>query len=157
QEFIPLRLAARFSKAIPSHEGEGVLISWDPLAPSRANLKMPEGRVMAQVSIRPASDRGSIILQARIVNNSKALIPQVIFPDLHGLKPFAGASATQLRFGAGTATPFTEDPIPPFSAQFYVNSGWKEYPPAGYYGTNTLRWLDFGGYIGGLSVHERAW
>lgn len=160
EPFVALRLGTGYSKASITQRGEGgVTIGLDPLGPSRTSFKMPEGKVRAEITIRPAPDQHSVILKARIFNESKALIPQVLFPDLHGLKPIAGAATTQLRFGGNYPSyPFTEDPIPPLSAQYYVNSGWKEYAPSvGYYGVNDMRWLDFGGYSGGLSVHERAW
>src|SRR5262249_5146335 len=80
------------------------------------------------------------------------------FPDLQGLRPIEGPT-TQLRLPGGTPImPFMEDAVPPHTAQFYVNSGWKEYPPStGTYGMNTMRWLDFGGYKGGLSIFTHAW
>ncbi len=159
QEFVPLRLATRFSKARVTREKDALTIVWEPLGPSRTAFRLPDGHVNAQVRFRAAADGRSVILTCRIDNRSSAPVPQVLFPDLRGLRPFAGAAATQLRFaGNYPVLPFMEDPIPPHSAQFYVNSGWKEYPPStGTYGINTLRWLDYGGLAGGISVFQRAW
>src|SRR5438445_12531402 len=103
------------------------MIEWAALGASRTNFPMPEGTVRARVTIRGAADGRSVILQCRIDNQSAALVPQVLFPDLHGLKQIDGSANTQLRFGGGVVRPFTEDPIPPDSAQFYINSGWKGY------------------------------
>jgi hypothetical protein len=160
KEFVPLRLATRYSKATITREGDGVTIRWSPLGPSRLKAPLPSGgAVGAEVTIRPADDKRSVILRCRIENQSTAHVPQVLFPDLHGMRAVDGPATTQLRFaGNYPVYPFTEDPIPPHSAQFYVGSGWKEYPPStGVYGVNTLRWLDFGGYKGGLSVFQKAW
>lgn len=161
REFVPLRLASRFSKAgiEVDENGGGATITWDPLGPSRTHFNLSDGRVAARLRISAAPDGRSVILQCTIDNKSSAPIPQVLFPDLHGLRPFAGAAATQLRLPNGyPVLPFTEDPIPPHTAQFYVNSGWKEYRPStGTYGLNALRWLDFGGYQGGLSIFQKAW
>jgi hypothetical protein len=161
QDFLPLRLASRFSKAnieIDKNSG-GATIIWDPLGPSRTNVKLPDGKVVARLKISAAPDGRSVILQCTIENKSSAPIPQVLFPDLRGMRPLAGPAETQLRFGTGYPVyPYTEPAIPLYTAQFYVNSGWKEYPPStGVYGVNTLRWLDFGGYKGGLSIWQKGW
>jgi hypothetical protein len=161
QEFVPLRLGSRFSKASIEidEKGGGATVTWDPLGPSRSNFKLPDGKVLVKVRITAAPDGRSVILQCTIENKSSAPVPQVLFPDLRGMRPLAGAAGTQLRFaGNYPVLPFAEDPIPPYSAQFYVNSGWKEYPPStGTYGINSLRWLDFGGYQGGISIFQKAW
>lgn len=158
-EFVPMRLAGRHGKAEIVQADRAITIRWPTLAPSRANFALPEGRVSAEMTIAAAPDGRSVILRCKIENASSALIPQVLFPDLRGLRPVHGPAATQLRLAANApALPFAEDPVPPHSAQFYVNSGWKEYPPStGLYGTNTLRWLDFGGLEGGLSVFQKEW
>lgn len=159
QDFVALRLGTRYSRASAKRDGDAIVLEYAPLAPSRTNVAMPEGTVKATITIKPAADKRSVILQAKIVNGSKGLIPQVLFPDLRGLRAVGTPAATQLRLpGNYPAHPFTEDPVPPHAAQYYVNSGWKEYPPSvGYYGANTLRWLDWGSGAGGLSVFERAW
>jgi hypothetical protein len=45
------------------------------------------------------------------------------------------------------------------NAPFYaVDASWKAYPPSGLYGgINDLRWLDYGGREGGISVFQRKW
>lgn len=157
-EFVPLRLGTRHSKARITQQPNAVSIDWSPLGPSRTRFKLPDGPITASATISAAADGRSVVLKCIIRNQSSAPLPQILFPDFRGLRPVAGP-ATQLRFAGGyPVLPYAEDPVPPHSAQFYVNSGWKEYPPAlGTYGINTLRWLDFGGSRGGLSVFQRAW
>jgi hypothetical protein len=158
-DFVPLRLAGRHSKAEIIRADNSVTIRWAKLGPSRPNFKLPEGQVGAEMQLAAGPDGRSVIVRCKIENRSSVLIPQVLFPDLRGLRPIDGPATTQLRFaGNYPVFPFTEDPIPAHTAQFYVNSGWREYPPStGVYGINTLRWLDFGGYKGGLSVFQKAW
>lgn len=155
--FVPLRLASRFSKARIGRARDAITITWDPLAPSRGNFPMPSGKITAQIGIRAAVDGKSVILTCRVENQSSAPVPQVIFPDLRGLQPFDGLEQTRLRLPRGEVSPFTEPIRAPDSAPFYVGRGWKDYPPAGYYGLNALRWLDYGSLRGGLSVFQKKW
>ncbi len=159
KEFTPLRLASRFSKAQVLQEGNTVTIRWEVLGPSRGNFQLPEGRVSARVTVRPAQDGRTVILSCRIENHSKAPIPQILFPDLWGLTPSNGVGGTELRLARGVVRPFTVAFRPPESAPpYYERVGWKEYPAeGGYYAQNALRWLDFGGLGGGLSVFQRKW
>lgn len=157
--FAPLRLASRFSKARVEKESNGVVITWDTLGPSRSNFSLPAGKVSAQVTIRAAGDDRSVILACRIENRSSAPIPQILFPDLWGLKPFDGVEGTQLRLARGVVRPFTV-PIrnPHSAAPYYERVGWREYPAdGGYYAQNALRWLDYGSYQGGLNMFQRKW
>ncbi|MFB3902534.1 MAG: hypothetical protein ACE15E_03715 [Acidobacteriota bacterium] len=153
----PMRLASSFSRAILRKDADGVNISWDQLGPSRSNFQLPAGSVRAEVKIRKAPDGRSIILSCRLENQSEAPVPQVIFPDLRGLLPFDGIQETALRLSRQEVRPFATPIRPADSAPFYINRGWKEYPPSGYYGPNPLRWLDFGSLKGGLSVFQKKW
>lgn len=157
ESFAAMRLASRFSRAQVTLGQNKVTIRWERLGASRGNLELPSGAVRAQVTIQAANDGRSIIWRCRIENDSGAAIPQVLFPDLWGLKPVAGVANTRLRMASGTVSPF-EGPVnlgpgvPYFSAW-----PWKEYPAGGYYQLNALRWLDFGGFDGGLSVFQKKW
>ena len=156
--FAALRLASRFSRARVMTEGKGIHITWDALGPSRTHVSLPDGKVSAQVSIRPAEDGRSIIMSCRIENHSQAAIRQVIVPDLWGLRPFDGVDRTQLRLARGLARPFAEPLQKPHTAPFYVRrGGWNEYRASGYYGENALRWLDYGSLGGGLSMVQKKW
>lgn len=155
ESFIPMRLASRFSRAEVAQEKNEVVITWNALGASRSNLT--DGKIYAQVRIRAADDGRSVIMTCRIENKSAVPVPQVLFPDLWGLKPFAGTEETHLRLARGVEQPFKEQYKQPESAPFYARSGWKVYSPTGYYGENALRWLDFGSLEGGLSIFQKKW
>jgi len=158
EAFAPMRLASRFSKARVAKDENGVTITWDMLGPSRGNFPLPKGPVSAVVTIKAAQDGRSVILRCRIENHSTAPIPQILFPDLWGLKAFAGNEGTQLRLAAGVVHPFTVPYVPPeAAAPYYERIGWRHYPAGAYYDQNALRWLDFGGLHGGLSVFQKQW
>lgn len=157
KSFGPMRLNSRSSRAQISADAQGATITWDPLGPSRKGFALPEGKVVARVILRAAPDNRSAILECRIENRSSMPVPQVMFPDLHGLQPLDGLEGTELRFARGVERPFAEPVKPPHDAPFYVDRGWKLHAPAGYYGLNALRWLDFGSLRGGLSVFQKKW
>ncbi|HZT29871.1 MAG TPA: hypothetical protein VFA33_08315 [Bryobacteraceae bacterium] len=157
ESFGPMRLATRFSRAQITRTGEGAVIVWDPLGPSRRGVALPSGHVTARVTLRAAEDGRSVVLTCRIENRSAAPVPQVMFPDLEGLEPVDGLEHTRIRFAAGTVEPFAGPVKPKDAAPFYIDRGWKHYPASGYYGMNALRWLDFGGPRGGLSVFQKKW
>ena len=159
EAFTPMRLATRFSHAQVTREANGIRINWAVLSPSRAEFSLPTGKVSAQVTIRAADDGRSVILSCQIENQSGAEIPQILFPDLWGLRPFAGMDQTELRLARGVVHPFSvpfqqPDAVPPY----YDRVGWKEYSGRkGYYAENALRWMDFGSWEGGLSVFQQRW
>ena len=161
--FTPLRLASRFSRAHVAKEGNGIVITWDSLGPSRGNFALPAGKVTARVTLRAAEDGRSVILACRIENKSAAPVPQILFPDLWGLQPLAGKEGTRLRLARAVVRPFAEPIKHPDSAPFYIEHGWNYYPAddpvgfGGYQSQNALRWLDFGGFEGGLSVFQKKW
>lgn len=158
ESFTPMRLASRFSRAHVAKEGNGVVITWDALRPSRSNFALPAGKVFVQVSIRDAGDGRSVILACRIQNKSAAPVPQILFPDLWGLKPFVGTQGTRLRLARALVQPFAAPIKQPNSAPFYATDlGWKYYPAGGFYAENALRWLDLGGFEGGLSMFQKKW
>jgi hypothetical protein len=94
-----------------------------------------------------------------------------LFPDLWGLKPIAGVKATRLRLAReveypfdGPITPVDETPLyatmvgaVPANATGSEGRGWKIYPAGPYYVANSLRWLDYGGFDGGLSIFQKKW
>jgi hypothetical protein len=153
--FSPLRLASRFSTARVTKEANGVRISWDALGPSRNNVPLPAGKVSAQVTIRAADDGRSVILSCHIENHSSSPIPQILFPDLWGLKPFDGIKRTELRLAREIIHPF----MIPYrklgtAPPYYSDIGWKEYIAGD---KNALRWIDYGSLRGGLSIFQREW
>ncbi len=173
-DFPPLRLSTRYSKAYIHKEGQSISIIWDSLGPSR-NINLNEGNVKAAVVITPANDGRSVIFKCKIENNSSNPIPQIIFPDLYGFRPFSGIEDTQLRLGRNVYTPFkmyrenraVQDGFPqPEDTEFYLNTkgwypnaiGWVNYSfSGGYYSPDSLGWLDFGSLDGGLSIFHKNW
>jgi hypothetical protein len=58
----------------------------------------------------------------------------------------------------GVILPFSEPLRQPETAPFYAETHWKGYRGNhGYYGENAVRWLDFGGLKGGLSIFQKKW
>lgn len=153
ESFAPLRLATQFSKARIAKGPNRLTITWDQLGPSRSNFKLPGGKVSAQVTIRAADDLRSVILNCRIENRSDAPIPQILFPDLRGLRPFDGKEKMLLRLGNTSVYPFMKLQSGLDSPWWYYERGWKQYPE----GWTFLRWLDYGSLRGGLSLFHKKW
>jgi len=120
EAFMPMRLASRFSRANFVKDAKALTIRWDRLSPSRTHVPLPEGRVSAQVTIQQATDGRSVIMTCRIENHSDAQIPQVLFPDLWGLKPIHDAQGTQLRLSNDIVFPFA-GPVKPSDAVTFVS------------------------------------
>jgi hypothetical protein len=163
QSFAAMRLATRFSHASIVRERDKVTLRWDRLGASRPNLPLPSGAVHAQVVIEAAADGRSVIFSAEVENDSSAPIRQILFPDLWGLVPFNGVADTRLRLARGVVAPFNEPLKTPGTAPFYPTAAsplaWKQYAAGELTSErlNTLRWLDFGGGHGGLSMFQRKW
>ena len=153
--FSPLRLASRFSAARVTSESNGIRISWDALGASRNNVPLHVGKVSAQVTIRAAGDGRSAILSCHIENHSNVPIPQILFPDLWGLKPFDGVDRTELRLAREVLHPFMVPYQPPGKVPpYYSDIGWQQYIAGD---KNALRWIDYGSLRGGLSIFQREW
>lgn len=154
--FTPMRLASRFSAGVSiSQSKDSVTISWDQLGPSRTHVPLPEGKVSAEVVIKAAPDGKSVILTCAIQNKSSAQVPQILFPDLWGLRPVAGVDETFLRLPAKTVYPFRGASRPNDGA-FYALEG----QGLSTYGEDVYapkRWLDLGGPGGGLAIAEKGW
>ena len=155
--FYPLRLASRYSKARIDVREHEVKISYESLEPSRDDVLSKRPEISATITLRAAPDNRSVILACAIENRSSLPIPQVLFPDFSGLRPFLGPKDTVLRFASGLVQPFAARVIPSDSAPFYAENTWNTYQSGGYYGINTLRWIDIGGYRAGLSIFEARW
>jgi hypothetical protein len=159
--FAPMRLATRFSRVRIEQGANEVTLTWDRLGASRPTLPLPSGAVRATVHIRADADGRSIVFSAHIQNDSAAPVPQILFPDLWGLQPFDGVQGTRLRLAREVVRPFEAPVSSANGAPFYASEDsplrWREYPAGGYYNANSLRWLDFGGFRGGLSVFQKKW
>jgi len=163
KEFQVLRLASRFSQgADVAIFQDSVVINWDRLGLSRTNFNI-DGKVSATVKLVAAPDGKSILMSAKIINLSGTNVRQVIFPDLSGLLPVAGAQNTYFRTGNFANLPFvdlakddTKESTPymidaaNYSVQ-YVGSGRMRNKDM------IVRWMDLGGLNGGISLFPRRW
>ncbi len=157
QEFVGLQLEPRLSLARVTKGKDAVTLSWDSLQANRQGLATKVSGVKAEVTLRAAPDKRSIILSARVENGSPAEVTQVLFPDLRGLRPFDVPERMELRMALGVVNPFAEAPRHPERATFYPHHMWHEYPAGGQYQRNALRWMDYGSLKGGISLFERKW
>jgi len=172
--YLPMRLSSRGAKATIKDDGNAIIITWKSLHASRA-LPALAGSVGAEVRIGRAPDGKSLVFSCRISNGSTLPVPQVLFPDFERMEPLHGLE-TELRFAGGVVRPLAK-PLRSYTdslasaeesdaslldspnAPFYAfDATWKSYPPANFYGgINYLRWLDYGGHEGGISVFQRKW
>ncbi len=161
ERFGALRLATRFSKnVIIKKTNSSVTITYDKLGASRDVFAQP-GNVSAKVILQADPDGKSIIMTAQISNDSEVEVRQVIFPDFEGFLPFAGVDQTILKTAAFEKKVFhelrmNEDRL---STQFCQDSayGAAQYESGGMFNSMWLRWLDFGGLNGGISLFPKRW
>jgi hypothetical protein len=154
-----MRLATRFSRAEFREVERGIEITWPALAPSRTHVRLPAGSARARVTLTAAPDNRSIVLRCRIENHFQEPIPQILFPDLSGLRPIGAPEATRLTMARGSVTPFTErKQSRHHGALWTVDSSWRVYEATAYsYGPNVMSWLDYGSLQGGFSLFPRRW
>lgn len=157
QGFDPLRLGARYSSgARVDVSAEGIVISWKTLGTSRP--VGIGGPVSAEVRIRPAADGRSLVLTAVIDNHSKAPIPQVLFPDFAGLRPFAGKENTELRTCGFVKKPFLEMELAEDDGWWYAaQRNWADLHSGAYDKSMAARWMDFGNRQSGFSLFPKQW
>ncbi len=160
-EFEPLRLASRFSENAQVSVSENrVVVSWDRLGASRAKFA-PEGDVSAAVIFEALPDGRSISARCRVENKSEKPVEQVIFPDFAGLQPFEGDFDTILKHTAGYLRPFIELRMDENrkSTQYCMDgaNGQTQMSFGGMFRTAPLRWLDYGGFGGGISMFPKLW
>jgi hypothetical protein len=158
-DFEPFRLGSRFSTAAKVERSpDAVTITWERLGGSRP-FEL-SGGVSAVVKISADPDGRSATLKCRIENKSPRAVPQVVFPDFHGLLPLPGRSETRIRSGGVVYAPF-RDIKRPEDGRFYAlagASGEREASfKATYGGEMWMRWFDFGNLQSGLSCWERFW
>ncbi|HZM01444.1 MAG TPA: hypothetical protein VFC44_00345 [Candidatus Saccharimonadales bacterium] len=164
-EFEPLRLASRFSTSAKIEKtDDSVTISWANLGASRPYFKA-DGKVTAKVWLKAMPDGRSIAMKCQIANDSKRPVGQVLFPDLHGLLPFAGKEETCLRTAGFVRKPFVDVQATTYP-EFYAldrlsdTKEMVEFYGGGKYGDADSmigRWLDFGGLNGGISLFPEVW
>lgn len=155
--FEPLRLATRHSRDARVIVADGgILITWQALGMSRQF--QPRGSVTARVRIWPATDGRSIALSASMENRSELTIPQVLFPDLAGLQPFAGLEDTELRTCGGVQRPFRDLALAEDEGRWYASRrNWLTLKSGAYDKSMAARWLDLGSLKGGFSLFPKLW
>jgi hypothetical protein len=161
KEFEPLRLAPRFSSGVKiTRRVDSITIHWDKLGPSRGNFPVA-GNVSATVRLSAHPDGKSIIMTAQVENNSDNEVRQVIFPDFPGLRPFDGELGTWFRSGGFSGLPFPELARTEAreSTQYMMDAAAYavEHKSGGMFNDMFLRWMDFGGLKGGMSLFPKRW
>lgn len=151
-QFEPLRLASRFSTGAMITRTDGqVNVHWDRLGASRSFVQVP-GQVSATVTLKAAPDGMSVIVTCQVENHSDNAVRQVLFPDLLGLLPFAGAAQTEFRTGDRVSKPFVSL-AKPAGDQFYaVNSTFAEFKSSGQQSTAPGRSLLLGSPNNGFGL-----
>lgn len=159
--FEPRRLASRFSHGAQITNSDGDVIIRIPSLGSSRDVFPVNGSVSATVRLADAPDGRSIIMSCQISNQSDLPVRQVIFPDFPGLLPFNGKDATYFRTGGFGSLPFPE--LAPdegkASTQYMVDfAGYTcEHKAGGVFNDMFVRWMDFGGLSGGLSLFPKRW
>lgn len=146
------RLEPAGSKAVIVRSENSVTITWDALGGT-----MPDGKVIAEVTVKPAPDERSVILSARVKNEAEKPISQVLFPDLKGLRPSGDPKAMELRMAMGAVNPFAHPVRPEGRARYYPPFVWQRFPFEPIYQMHSLRWMDLGSLTGGLSIFQKKW
>ena len=157
QGFDPLRLGVRYSSdARVEVSSDGIVIFWKTLGTSRP-IDLG-GSVSGEVRIRPAEDGVSLLISATLHNQSRALIPQVIFPDLAGLRAFAGKEDTELRTCGFVKKPFLELELHEDDGWWYAaRQNWADLHSGAYDKSMAARWMDFGDRQSGFSLFPKVW
>lgn len=157
EKFEPLRLASRFSKgAKVTKAGDKITIQWDRLGASREIFEQ-SGTVSAKVTLKASDDGKSIIMKAEIKNYSDVAVKQILFPDFMGLLPFEGKNMTMFRTAGTTKYPFIELATKDWCSFYALNGTFLELQSGGLFNPMILRWMDFGGLKGGMSLFPKRW
>ncbi len=162
--FDPMRLASRFSEKPEINRTEnGLTITWQKLGGSRKKFEQP-GNVSCTVTITADNDGQSVILKAKITNQSDIPVRQVLFPDFAGLLPFAGEDDTELRTIWHVHKPFPvlkalNRKSKNYRRDLSANYSFKQRDAMGHGRANPhhSRWLDYGGLTEGFSLYHRQW
>lgn len=155
--FYALQLEPRLSRANISKSKDTITLTWATLEANRNTSQAGGGGVKAEVTFRAAPDGRSVIVSARVQNQSQVEVSQILFPDLRGLRPFDEPERMELRMGLGAVNPFAGEVRSDGRATFYPHRTWEEYPAGGQYQRNALRWMDYGSLKGGISIFEKKW
>ena len=161
KEFGPFRLASRYTKRCEIECGKGrVTVRYAALGGSRDDVRW-KGRVSAVVNISAHEDGRSLVFEAEVSNHSTTLLPQVLFPDFHGLVPDEDPGKTWFRQGGVKMRPFLElnEAGNHGVNQLWRGTWWEFFEPGnGWWGGTSLgRWSHFGSKRAGLGVFDAGW
>ena len=156
-----LRAASRYSHgARVTKTDNAVVIYWDKVGLSRSKFDT-FGNVSATVRLVAAEDGKSVVMSCEVVNNSSNAVRQVAFPDLAGLKPFAGIGDTLFRCAGFATAPFRDLQLNEgtMSMQYMIDPACQsaQYKAGGLFHPMMLRWLDLGSLAGGISLYPKRW
>jgi hypothetical protein len=161
EKFEPRRLASRYSKGAQIMKDEKQVIIRIPSLGSSREVFPVNGSVSATVRLAEASDGKSVIMTCEIKNDSDQPVRQVLFPDFPGLLPFDGSDSTWFRTGGFGGLPFLElAPNEDKASQCYMTDFAAysvEHKAGGIFNDMFVRWMDFGGLTGGLSLFPKRW
>ena len=161
EKFEPRRLASRYSHGAQITKTDGGVVITTPSLGSSRDVFPVSGNVSATVRLTEAPDGRSIIMTCEISNQSDKPVRQVIFPDFPGLLPFEGRDRTFLRTGGFGSLPFLElAPNEGKASMCYMTDagGYTvEHKSGGMFNDMFVRWMDFGGLHGGLSLFPKRW
>ncbi|MBP9913749.1 MAG: hypothetical protein KBF26_10125 [Opitutaceae bacterium] len=161
KEFGPFRLASRYTRRCAIECGDArVTVRYAALGGSRDDVSW-SGQVAATVTISAHADGRSLVFEASVKNNSDHLIPQILFPDFHGLVPLTGPEQTWFQQGGVKMRPFLDLNQAGNAGvnQFWRGTWWEFFEPGnGWWGGTSLgRWSHFGGKQAGLGIFETGW
>ncbi len=106
----------------------------------------------AEVIIRGESEAG-FSLRMTLTNNTRFMVPQVLFPNLVGLEPTGKVQQETLRFGRGKVKPYSEWNVPDGAAKFYDlhRRRYFDYQSDPF----CMKWFDLGNRHQGLTVFSK--
>ena len=147
--FEPFRMGSTGTKNVIINEYEDSLVlSWNNLNGSRDFET--EGNILTKVTIIEADDNLSVIMKAKISNNTDSIVPQIVFPDLKGIPAFNGKEEMRFRNLWNAKNPWKELEHFPEYAHESIECVFKGHE-------SKSRWYDIGGYRDGISIYERKW
>ncbi len=162
-DFEPFRIGSKYgSKPQINCEENKLSIYWDNVAGNLGDFQL-DGTVAVTVNIFAAEDN-SVILNAKVKNNTCEPIKQVLFPFLPGLLPFCGEKDTQTRTLWHNIAPFPHlKKLTRVAKNFRKDkSTWWSFSnynslERGGSSVYKSRWVNYGGLHEGLSIHHQKW
>ncbi len=149
--YLSHRLRADGSQSVLLSRGSGnsAVIEYDEMRSSEGVFRL---KIRSEIK---GEEGGLFSLQMKIVNESKSVIPHVLFPNLSGLIPVTGADQTTLMCGRGSFKPYTELTAPdgavsfvPYGQRyFHYNLPYKE--------PFCMKWYDLGEDRAGLTLFSK--